>query len=159
MEVNDSQILNKNRLHCSSGPSGQFEPTLTPRQLWDFIEQSDQSGGRGPTYWRHGTTRLGELRRRCVGELHVVGEVVPFVGGAFGSVRFVWGLQFHLLLLLWVYDAVYVSGLLLLVAGALLFCVCSGVAPLPGPTAFKDFLGLARKSFGAVRLAPVSFLF
>ncbi|GAB4854464.1 hypothetical protein Ancab_023048 [Ancistrocladus abbreviatus] len=28
---------------------------------------------------------------------------------------------------------------------------CSfGFAPLPGPTAFKDFLGLARKSFGAL---------
>ncbi|GAB4829614.1 hypothetical protein Ancab_019282 [Ancistrocladus abbreviatus] len=40
--------------------------------------------------------------------------------------------------------------------GALLFWVRSGVAPLPGPTAFKDFLGLARKSFGAVSLVPIS---
>ncbi|GAB4827144.1 hypothetical protein Ancab_034033 [Ancistrocladus abbreviatus] len=42
--------------------------------------------------------------------------------------------------------------------GALPFCVRSGVATLPGPTAFKDFLGLARKSFGAVRLVSVSFV-
>ncbi|GAB4853288.1 hypothetical protein Ancab_017472, partial [Ancistrocladus abbreviatus] len=39
LEVNDSQILNMNRLHCNTSPSGQLEPNLTPCQIWDFIEQ------------------------------------------------------------------------------------------------------------------------
>ncbi|GAB4856186.1 hypothetical protein Ancab_014111, partial [Ancistrocladus abbreviatus] len=38
LEVEDSQILNMNHLHCSSSPR-QLVPNLTPRQIWDFIEQ------------------------------------------------------------------------------------------------------------------------
>ncbi|GAB4853267.1 hypothetical protein Ancab_017452, partial [Ancistrocladus abbreviatus] len=33
------KILNMNRLHCNTSPSGQLEPNLTPCQIWDFIEQ------------------------------------------------------------------------------------------------------------------------
>ncbi|GAB4859159.1 hypothetical protein Ancab_010624 [Ancistrocladus abbreviatus] len=84
-----------------------------------------------------------EFRRRRVGEPAFVEEVAPFVGDALGPVRFVLGPS-----------APSVAA----AVGALLFCVRSGVATLPGPTAFKDFLGLARKSFGAVRLVSVSFL-
>ncbi|GAB4825753.1 hypothetical protein Ancab_008628 [Ancistrocladus abbreviatus] len=39
LEVKDSQILNMNRLHCNTCPPSQLEQHLTPRQIWDFVEQ------------------------------------------------------------------------------------------------------------------------
>ncbi|GAB4860413.1 hypothetical protein Ancab_035571 [Ancistrocladus abbreviatus] len=39
LEVNDSQILNMNRLHCITSTSRQSPPRLTLQQIWDFIEQ------------------------------------------------------------------------------------------------------------------------
>ncbi|GAB4837401.1 hypothetical protein Ancab_002273, partial [Ancistrocladus abbreviatus] len=61
MEVNDSQILNMNRLHCSSGPSGQVEPNLTPRQIWDFIEQI---GVRDKTNLEDVVRHIGDMEQR-----------------------------------------------------------------------------------------------
>ncbi|GAB4850247.1 hypothetical protein Ancab_029543 [Ancistrocladus abbreviatus] len=61
LEVNDSQILNMNRLHCITSTSRQSPPRLTPQQIWDFIEQI---GVRDKTNIEDVVHRIGEMEQR-----------------------------------------------------------------------------------------------
>ncbi|GAB4854258.1 hypothetical protein Ancab_022845 [Ancistrocladus abbreviatus] len=61
LEVNDSQIINMNRLHCITSPPRQSPPRLTLRQIWDFIEQI---GVRDKTNLEDVVRRIGEMEQR-----------------------------------------------------------------------------------------------
>ncbi|GAB4861029.1 hypothetical protein Ancab_036191 [Ancistrocladus abbreviatus] len=60
MEVNDSQFLNMNRLHGTSIPR-QIAPSLTLRQIWDFIEQI---GVRDQTNLEDVVRRIEDMEQR-----------------------------------------------------------------------------------------------
>ncbi|GAB4840219.1 hypothetical protein Ancab_020984 [Ancistrocladus abbreviatus] len=61
LEVNDSQILNMNSLHCIASTSRKSPPRLTPQQIWDFIEQI---GVRDQTNIEDVVRRIGEMEQR-----------------------------------------------------------------------------------------------
>ncbi|GAB4826559.1 hypothetical protein Ancab_033453 [Ancistrocladus abbreviatus] len=61
LAVNNSQILNMNRLHCITSTSRQSPPCLTPQQIWDFIEQI---GVRDKTNIKDVVRRIGEMEQR-----------------------------------------------------------------------------------------------
>ncbi|GAB4846262.1 hypothetical protein Ancab_025261 [Ancistrocladus abbreviatus] len=61
LEVRDSQIINMNRLHCISGPPSQPAQHLTPRQIWDFVEQI---GVRDKTNLEDVVRRIGDMEQR-----------------------------------------------------------------------------------------------
>ncbi|GAB4838750.1 hypothetical protein Ancab_028293 [Ancistrocladus abbreviatus] len=61
LEVNDSQILNMNRLLCSTSSPEQRGPSLTPHQIWEFIEQI---GVRGQPNFEEVVRRIGDMEQR-----------------------------------------------------------------------------------------------
>ncbi|GAB4856349.1 hypothetical protein Ancab_014272 [Ancistrocladus abbreviatus] len=61
LEVRDSHILNMNRLYCNTCPPSQLEHHLTPRQIWDFVEQI---GVRDKTNLEDVVRRIGDMEQR-----------------------------------------------------------------------------------------------
>ncbi|GAB4833834.1 hypothetical protein Ancab_032081 [Ancistrocladus abbreviatus] len=61
LAVNDSQILNMNRLHGTTRTPRQSPPRMTPQQIWDFIEQI---GVRDKTNIEDVVRRIGEMEQR-----------------------------------------------------------------------------------------------
>ncbi|GAB4826761.1 hypothetical protein Ancab_033642 [Ancistrocladus abbreviatus] len=61
LAVNNSQILNMNRLHCITSTPRQSPPRMTPQQIWDFIEQI---GVRDKTNIEDVVRRIGEMEQR-----------------------------------------------------------------------------------------------
>ncbi|GAB4831464.1 hypothetical protein Ancab_005481 [Ancistrocladus abbreviatus] len=59
--VNDSQILNMNRLHGTMRTPRQSPPRMTPQQIWDFIEQI---GVRDKTNIEDVVCRIGEMEQQ-----------------------------------------------------------------------------------------------
>ncbi|GAB4829666.1 hypothetical protein Ancab_019324 [Ancistrocladus abbreviatus] len=87
LEVRDSQIINMNRLHCISGPPSQPAQHLTPRQIWDFVEQI---GVRDKTNLEDVVRRIGDMEQRdweAFQQLASVGQQNDVDKGSFGADR------------------------------------------------------------------------